>query len=113
MAAAAVFDDAESAVAAWREQVGDSTPGVEPVTPGVLAWLSHAEHSEGLIDEREQEALLDDYFRGPRRIQDITRKLGGRGADAPPGDPMARQGGCTARDSTRHADRPVQHPELG
>lgn len=65
LAAAGVFDDAESAVAAWREQVGDSTPGVEPVTPQVLAWLSHAEHSEGLIDEREQGALLDDYFRGP------------------------------------------------
>src|SRR5437870_2232903 len=31
LAAAGVFDDAESAVAAWREQVGDSTPGVEPV----------------------------------------------------------------------------------
>jgi hypothetical protein len=65
LAAAGVFDDAESAVAAWREQVGDSTPGVEPVTPQVLAWLSHAEHSEGLIDEREQGAVLDDYFRGP------------------------------------------------
>lgn len=65
LAAAGVFDDAEPAVAAWREQVGDSTPGVEPVTPQVLAWLSHAEHSEGLIDEREQGALLDDYFRGP------------------------------------------------
>ena len=49
LAAAGVFDDAEPAVAAWREQVGDSTPGAEPVTPQVLAWLSHAEHSEGLV----------------------------------------------------------------
>lgn len=65
LAAAGVFGDAESAVAAWREQVGDAAPGVEPVTPQVLAWLSHAEHSEGLIGEREQGALLDDYFRGP------------------------------------------------
>ena len=67
LAAAGVFDDADSAVAAWRDQVDDSTPGAEPVTPEVLAWLSHAEHSETLIDEREQEAVLDDYFRGPRR----------------------------------------------
>ena len=75
---AGIFDDAEAAVAAWRDQVGDSAPGVEPVIPQVLAWLSHADHSEGLIDERDQGALLDDYFRGPRRIQDITGKLGAR-----------------------------------
>src|SRR6266571_4721482 len=47
LAAAGVFDDAEPAVAAWREQVGDSTPGVEPVTPQVLAWLWHAELPQG------------------------------------------------------------------
>ena len=108
LAAAGVFDDAESAVAAWREQVGDSTPGAEPVTPEVLAWLSHAEHSEGLIDEREQGALLDDYFRGPRRIQDITRKLGGRHAELPQGDPVAVQEAFTAWYSTRHGDVPDQ-----
>ena len=108
LAAAGVFDDAESAVAAWREQVSDSTPGVEPVTPQVLAWLSHAEHSEGLIDEREQGAVLDDYFRGPRRIQDITRKLGGRHAELPQGDPVAVQEAFTAWYSTRHGDVPDQ-----
>ena len=108
LAAAGVFDDAESAVAAWREQVGDSTPGVEPVTPQVLAWLSHAEHSEGLIDEREQGAVLDDYFRGPRRIQDITRKLGGRHAELPQGDPVAVQKAFTAWYATRHGDVPDQ-----
>ena len=108
LAAAGVFDDAESAVAAWRDQVGDSTPGVEPVTPQVLAWLSYAEHSEGLIDEREQGAVLDDYFRGPRRIQDITRKLGGRHAELPQGDPVAVQEAFTAWYSTRHGDVPDQ-----
>ena len=108
LAAAGVFDDAEPAVAAWREQVGDSTPGVEPVTPEVLAWLSHAEHSEGLMDEREQGALLDDYFRGPRRIQDITRKLGGRHAELPQRDPVAVQEAFTAWYSTRHGDVPDQ-----
>ncbi len=108
LAAAGVFDDAESAVAAWREQVGDSTPGTEPVTPEVLAWLSHAEHSEGLIDEREQGALVDDYFRGPRRIQDITRKLGGRRVELPQGDPVAMQAAFTAWYSTRHGDVPDQ-----
>jgi hypothetical protein len=108
LAAAGVFDDADSAVAAWREQVGDSAPGVEPVTPEVLAWLSYAEHSEGLIDEREQGALLDDYFRGPRRIQDITRKLGGRRAELPQGDPAAVQEAFTAWYSTRHGDVPDQ-----
>ncbi len=64
---------------------------MEPVTPQVLAWLSHAEHSEGLIDEREQGVLLDDYFRGPRRIRDITRKLGGRHAELPQRDPVTVQ----------------------
>ena len=41
LAIAGIFDDAESAVAAWRDQVGDSAPGVEPVTSEVLAaeWL--------------------------------------------------------------------------
>ncbi len=108
LAAAGVFDDADSAVAAWRDQVGDSAPGVEPVTPQVLAWLSHAEHSEGLIDEREQGAVLDDYFRGPRRIQDMTRKLGGRRAELPQGDPVAVQEAFTAWYSTRHGDVPDQ-----
>jgi hypothetical protein len=108
LAAAGVFDDADSAVAAWREQVGDSTPGMELVTPQVRAWLSHAEHSEGLIDEREQGALLDDYFRGPRRIQDITRKLGGRRAELPQGDPVAAQEAFTAWYSRRHGDIPDQ-----
>ena len=70
----------------------------------MLAWLSHAEHSEGLIDEREQGALLDDYFRGPRRIQDITRKLGGRRVELPQGDPVAMQAAFTTRYSTRHGD---------
>jgi hypothetical protein len=108
LAAAGVFDDAEPAAAAWREQVGGSAPGVEPVTPEVLAWLSHAEHSEGLIDERERGALLDDYFRGPRRIQDITRKLGGRRAELPQADPVAVQEAFTAWYSTRHGDLPDQ-----
>src|SRR6266700_1341595 len=108
LTAAGVFDDADSAVAAWREQVGDSTPGAEPVTPQVLAWLSHAEHSEGLIDEREQGALLDDYFRGPRRIQDITRKLGGRHAELPQGDPVAVQEAFAAWYPTRHGEVPDQ-----
>ena len=105
---AGVFDDAESAVAAWRDQVGDSAPGVEPVTPEVLAWLSDAEHFEGLIDERDQGALLDDYFRGPRRIQDITGKLGERRAELPQGDPAAAQAAFTAWYSTRHGDVPDQ-----
>jgi len=87
---------------------GVSAPGVEPVTPEVLAWLSHAERSEGLIDEREQGALLDDYFRGPRRIQDITRKLGARHAELPQGDPAAAQEAFTAWYSTRHGDVPDQ-----
>ena len=108
LAAAGVFDDAESAVAAWREQVGDAAPGMEPVTPQVLAWLSRAEHSQGLIGEREQGALLDDYFRGPRRIQDITRKLGGRRTELPHGDPVAVQEAFTAWYSTRHGYVPDQ-----
>jgi hypothetical protein len=102
LAAAGVFDDAEPAVTAWRDQVDDSAPGVEPVTVEVLAWLSHAEHSEGLIDERSQGAVLDDYFRGPRRIQDMLRKLGGRRAELPQGDPEAVQEAFTAWYSTRH-----------
>jgi hypothetical protein len=108
LAVAGVFDDAEPAVAAWRDWVGDSAPGVEPVTPEVLAWLSHAEHSETLIDERDQGTLLDDYFRGPRRLQDITRKLGGRYAELPEGDPATAQEAFTAWYSTRHGDVPDQ-----
>jgi len=105
-AAAGVFDDAEPAVAAWREQVSDSTPGMEPVTPQVLAWLSHAEHSEGLIHEREQGALLDDYFRGPRRIQDITRKLGGRHAELPQGQRCRHDRRAPPRERRRTLSRP-------
>ena len=48
------------------------------------------------MDEREQGAALDDYFRGPRRIEGITRKLGGRRAELPQGDPVAVQEAFTA-----------------
>ena len=52
--------------------------------------------------------MLDDYFRGPLRIQDITRKLGGRRAELPHGDPVAVQEEFTAWYSTRHGDVPDQ-----
>ncbi|MGH3195880.1 MAG: hypothetical protein ACRDOH_09685 [Streptosporangiaceae bacterium] len=107
LAGADVFDDAEQAVAAWRKHGGDTADGMEPVTPEVLAWLSHAEHSEELISGPGSQ-LLDEYFRGPRRVQDITRKLGGRHADLPRADPVPAQEAFTAWYSERRGEIPDQ-----
>src|SRR6266566_3529053 len=89
---------------------GFAYPGVDPSV--YLLGFDASEYlgltAAGVIDEREQGALLDDYFRGPRRIQDITRKLGGRHAELPQGDPVAVQEAFTAWYSTQHGDVPDQ-----
>ncbi len=115
LAGAGVFDDVEQAAAAWRAEAGavtegDVAEGIEPVTPGVLNWLSYAEHAAELLTGPESQPLLDEYFRGPRRIQDITRKLSAKISrqSLREGDPVAAQEAFTAWYSARHGDVPDQ-----
>ena len=114
LAGAGVFDDVEQAAAAWREQPGDggegddSAGGMEPVSREVLSWLSYAEHTAELIEDPQSRSLLDEYFRGPRRLQDITRKLGGHGAKLRSADPAAARDAFTSWYSARHGRFPDQ-----
>ncbi len=85
LAGAGVFDDVEQAAAAWREQAGVSAGGLVPVpaTAGSLACLVYCEHAEQILSGREPRALMDNWFRGPRRMRDVTDALRGHGVDLP------------------------------
>jgi len=85
LAGAGVFDDVEQAAVAWREQVGVSAEGLVPVpaTAGSLACLVYCEHAEQILSGSEPRALMDNWFRGPRRMRDVTDALRGQGVDLP------------------------------
>jgi hypothetical protein len=77
LAGAGVFDDVDQAVTAWREQVGVSAEGRAPVlaTPESLTCLVYCEHEEQQVIGDESRTLLDNWFRGPRRMHDVHRML--------------------------------------
>jgi hypothetical protein len=85
LAGAGVFDDVESAAAAWRDQVGVSAGGLTPeaATPAALACLVYCEHGEVDVVGDESRTVLDNWFRGPRRIRDIDDALRERGLVLP------------------------------
>jgi hypothetical protein len=67
----------DQAVTAWREQVGVSAEGRAPVlaTPESLTCLVYCEHEEQQVIGDESRTLLDNWFRGPRRMHDVHRML--------------------------------------
>jgi hypothetical protein len=85
LAGAGVFDDLESAAAAWREQVGVSAEGLTAVlaTSESLACLVYCEHEEAYISGSESRTQMDNWFRGPRRIGDTYRALHQHGVVLP------------------------------
>ena len=102
---AGTYDDTEQAVAAWREQAGDSTGNLEPVTPEVIGWLWEAAHTEEL-ENADELLLLGESFRGPRRLGDIIGKLGDRRAEPPASDPDLVAAEFITWYSARHDDVP-------
>lgn len=92
LAGAGVFDDVEQAAAAWREQGGVSAEGVVPVpaTAGSLTCLVYCEHAEQILSGRESRAVMDNWFRGPRRLRDVADALRGQGVDLPKIRPLYR-----------------------
>jgi hypothetical protein len=85
LAGAGIFDDLESAAAAWRDQVGDSAEGLTPVpaTPESLACVVYYEHEEKFIIGDESRTQLDNWFRGPRRVSDVYHALQKHGVVLP------------------------------
>jgi hypothetical protein len=85
LAGAGVFDDVERAAADWRDQVGVSAEGLTPeaATPAALACLVYCEHGEVGVVGDESRTVLDNWFRGPRRIRDIDDALHERGLALP------------------------------
>ena len=92
LAGAGVFDDVEQAAAAWREQAGVSAEGLVPVpaTAVSLACLVYCEAAEQILSGSEPRALMDNWFRGPRRMRDVTDALRGQGVDLPSPRPLYR-----------------------
>jgi hypothetical protein len=76
LAGADVFDDVDQAVAAWRQQAGVSAEGLTPVpaTPESLTCLVYCEHEEQPVVGDESRTLMDNWFRGPRRMRDVHPK---------------------------------------
>jgi hypothetical protein len=77
LAGAGVFDDLDQAAAAWRERVGVSAEGLTPVpaTPELLTCLVYCEHEEQQVIGDESRTLMDNWFRGPRRMRDVHDAL--------------------------------------
>ena len=75
-----VHDDVPSAAAAWRAAVGDSAKDAEPVevrSPEEL--LALVEVTRGHVMGDESRAALDNWFRAPRRIEDLAAARPNRG----------------------------------
>ena len=85
LAGTGVFSDADQAAAAWRGEVGDSAKGVKagPMTAESLASLVYCEPEVDMVFGTESRAQLDNWFRGPRRIQDVLTVLREQGVDLP------------------------------
>jgi hypothetical protein len=85
VAAAQAFRARSRLWAGEREQTGVGAEGVLPVpaTAGSLACLVYCERAEQLLIGREPRALMDYWFRGPRRMRDVTDALRGQGVDLP------------------------------
>jgi hypothetical protein len=85
LAGAGVFDDMDQAAAAWREQVGLSAEGLVPVpaTPESLTCLVYCEAEEQHVMGGESRTLMDNWFRGPRRMHDVHDALQERGIALP------------------------------
>jgi hypothetical protein len=75
-----------------RVQAGVSAEGVVPVpaTAGSLTCLVYCEHAEQILSGSEPRALMDNWFRGPRRMRDVTDALRGQGVDLPSPRPLYR-----------------------
>ncbi len=86
---AGVFGNVDRAAAAWREQVGVSAEGLTPVpaTAESLTCLVYCEHEEQHVIGDESRTLMDNWFRGPRRIRDVHEALQERGIVLPEYNP--------------------------
>ena len=86
---AGVFDDVDQAAAAWREQVGVSADGLTPVpaTPESLTCLVYCEAEEQQVIGDESRTLMDNWFRGHRRMHDVHDALQERGIVLPEYNP--------------------------
>jgi hypothetical protein len=85
LAGAGVFDEVDQAAGAWREQVGVSAEGLVPVpaTPESLTCLVYCEHEDQQVIGDESRTLMDNWFRGPRRMHDVHNALQERGIALP------------------------------
>ena len=85
LAGAGVFGDVDQAAAVWREQVGVSAEGLVPVpaTSESLTCLVYCEHEDQQVIGDESRTLMDNWFRGPRRMHDVHDALQERGIALP------------------------------
>jgi hypothetical protein len=75
-----VYDDVAAAAAAWRAAVGDTAKDAEPVevrSPEELLALVEVTQADVMGDESQ--AAMDNWFRAPRRIEDLASARPNRG----------------------------------
>jgi hypothetical protein len=83
---AGVFDDVQEAASAWRALVGDMAASARPErveTTERLLCLVHCDSEEDILRGTESRAVLDNWFRAPRRIHDLAEALRKRGMSLP------------------------------
>jgi hypothetical protein len=83
---AGVFDDVQEAASAWRALVGDTAASARPErveTTERLLCLVHCDSEEDILRGTESRAVLDNWFRAPRRIHDLAEALRKRGMSLP------------------------------
>jgi hypothetical protein len=81
---AGAFATPERAAAAWRDQSGLSTEAPSPATPESLGCLVQCGHDEPVFIADNSRSVMDNWFRGPRRVTDLLDHLPALGITLPP-----------------------------
>jgi hypothetical protein len=107
-----VYDDVAAAATAWRAVVGDTAKDAEPVevrSPEELLALVEVAQPDVMGDESR--SVMDNWFRAPRRIEDLAAARPNRGLPRPrslfddiPVEPMSEA--FTSWHAGRHGVRP-------
>jgi hypothetical protein len=86
LAGAGVYDDVTQAADAWRTFVGHAADAAQPApveTSERLHCLTNWDFGEELLRGTESAAVMGEWFRAPRRLDDLATVLAERGTPLP------------------------------
>jgi hypothetical protein len=120
LAHAGVFDDVDQAAAAWRSQLGEpaGATGPRPVRDADdLHCLVHWDTGELYLRGDETRAVMDNWYRAPRRADDLLAALHRHGIPVPKAHSLYRDvdiapavNAFTEWYAVRHGTKPDQEP---